>query len=66
VEESGFFRSCEGSRFLVDVAKEVVERLVDLNVHVDSDVSFHGLEFHVDAATEKEGTSEDKKEAVHN
>jgi len=28
-------------------------------------VGFDGLEFHVDAATEKEGTSEDKEEAVH-
>jgi hypothetical protein len=29
-------------------------------------VSFHGLEFHIDAAAEKVGTSEGKKEAAHN
>jgi len=59
-------RVVDGGGFFVEIAEEIVERLVDLHVHVDGDVGFDGLQFNVDTATKKEGTSKDQEEAAHN
>ena len=59
-------RLVDGGGFLVEIAKKIVERLVDLHVHIDGDVRLDRLEFHIDASTEEGGAAEKKKVAAHN
>ena len=64
---SGFggSRSDDGGGFFVEVAEEVVKSLVDLDVHIESGMHLDGIQFHVNATTEKYDADDEKRKATH-
>jgi hypothetical protein len=57
------FRSVDGRGFLIEVPEEIIEGLVDFDVHVDHGIHLNGIHFDVEAAAQTGGKEADEAEA---